>query len=331
MWWLGAWVAEVTGLIELRGWPAGTRLILRKERPHPGAQRRITDADGLRSTGFLTNTASGGPGRQLADLELRHRRHGRVEDPGYEPKRMRLHILATRTARAHRTPALPAHRLGVARPCAAGGGSLGPSEAGCARRRTPGCATCPSTTPTRTGSGSRSPHWPRTCWPGAHGSRCPPPSRFGNTRDGEVPTDTGVLRPVEGSGPECHRGCPSDRRAARGPLGSRRRGWRESGERSDRTAATLWPLPCRVWLLMMFASQKSESGRPTVPASGRHSIIVRGHRRRPAPSAARGISVHQYGSLITSESSRHGRQGCGLRELVRRVGVEPTTRWLGVA
>ena len=58
----------------------GTRLILRKERPHPGAQLRITDADGLRVTGFLTNTAHGGPGRQLADLELRHRRHARVED-----------------------------------------------------------------------------------------------------------------------------------------------------------------------------------------------------------------------------------------------------------
>ena len=61
-------------------WPAGTRLILRKERPHPGAQLRITDADGLRVTGFLTNTALGGPDRQLADLELRHRRHARVED-----------------------------------------------------------------------------------------------------------------------------------------------------------------------------------------------------------------------------------------------------------
>jgi hypothetical protein len=76
----GAWVAEATGLIELRGWPAGTRLILRKERPHPGAQLRITDDDGLRITGFLTNTAHGGAGRQLADLELRHRRHARVED-----------------------------------------------------------------------------------------------------------------------------------------------------------------------------------------------------------------------------------------------------------
>ena len=76
----GAWVAEATGLVDLTGWPAGTRLILRKERPHPGAQLRTTDADGMRITGFLTNTGHGGPGRQLADLELRHRRHARVED-----------------------------------------------------------------------------------------------------------------------------------------------------------------------------------------------------------------------------------------------------------
>jgi len=76
----GAWVAEATGLVPLPGWPPGTRLILRRERPHPGAQLRTTDADGMRITGFLTNTAPGGPGRQLADLELRHRRHARVED-----------------------------------------------------------------------------------------------------------------------------------------------------------------------------------------------------------------------------------------------------------
>jgi hypothetical protein len=76
----GAWVAEATGLVDLSAWPPGTRLILRKERPHPGAQLRITDADGNRVTGFLTNTAHGGPARQLADLELRHRRHARVED-----------------------------------------------------------------------------------------------------------------------------------------------------------------------------------------------------------------------------------------------------------
>ena len=65
----GAWVAEATGCVDLSGWPPGTRLILRKERPHPGAQLRTTDADGLRVTGFHTNTPPGGPGRQLADLE----------------------------------------------------------------------------------------------------------------------------------------------------------------------------------------------------------------------------------------------------------------------
>jgi Transposase DDE domain group 1 len=76
----GAWIAEATKLVDMSSWPAGTRLILRKERPHPGAQLRITDADGLRVTGFLTNSTVGGPGHQLADLELRHRRHARVED-----------------------------------------------------------------------------------------------------------------------------------------------------------------------------------------------------------------------------------------------------------
>lgn len=70
------WKKTLTGLVDLSAWPAGTRLVVRKERPHPGAQLRITDLDGHRITGFLTNT----PGRQLADLELRHRRHARVED-----------------------------------------------------------------------------------------------------------------------------------------------------------------------------------------------------------------------------------------------------------
>ncbi len=72
----GAWVAELTGLLDLTGWPKSMRVIARKERPHPGAQLRITDADGLRVTAFATNTARG----QLADLELRHRRRARAED-----------------------------------------------------------------------------------------------------------------------------------------------------------------------------------------------------------------------------------------------------------
>jgi hypothetical protein len=76
----GAWVAEATSLVDLSRWPAGTRLILRKERPHPGAQLRFTDADGLRVTALLTDTAGGVVPGQLAGLELRHRQHARVED-----------------------------------------------------------------------------------------------------------------------------------------------------------------------------------------------------------------------------------------------------------
>ena len=34
----------------------------------------------FQQTAFATNTAPGGPGRQLADLELRHRRRARAED-----------------------------------------------------------------------------------------------------------------------------------------------------------------------------------------------------------------------------------------------------------
>ena len=72
----GAWVADITGLLELDGWPAGMRVIVRKERPHPGAQLRFTGIDGHRFTAFATDTKEG----QLADLELRHRRRARCED-----------------------------------------------------------------------------------------------------------------------------------------------------------------------------------------------------------------------------------------------------------
>jgi len=52
------------------------RVIVRKERPHPGAQLRFDDVDGMRITAFVTNTRRG----QLPDLELRHRRRARCED-----------------------------------------------------------------------------------------------------------------------------------------------------------------------------------------------------------------------------------------------------------
>ena len=72
----GAWVADITGLLDLDSWPAGMRVIVRKERPHPGAQLRLTDVDGHRFTCFATDAKKG----QLAVLELRHRRRARCED-----------------------------------------------------------------------------------------------------------------------------------------------------------------------------------------------------------------------------------------------------------
>jgi hypothetical protein len=76
----GAWVLEVTGLLTLTSRPKGMRSSCARNAPTPGAQLRIADADGNRITAFATNTAPGGPGRQLADLELRHRRRARAED-----------------------------------------------------------------------------------------------------------------------------------------------------------------------------------------------------------------------------------------------------------
>jgi hypothetical protein len=72
----GAWIADITGMLDLSGWPAGMRVIVRRERPHPGAQLRFTDLDGHRFTAFATDAKHG----QLADLELRHRRRARCED-----------------------------------------------------------------------------------------------------------------------------------------------------------------------------------------------------------------------------------------------------------
>lgn len=73
----GGDVAEITALMDLSGWPTGMRLIVRRERPHPGAQLSLfEETDGYRYQVVATNTAAG----QLAFLEARHRAHARVED-----------------------------------------------------------------------------------------------------------------------------------------------------------------------------------------------------------------------------------------------------------
>lgn len=86
----GAQVAELTGWMPApvtqnrasrpgpKDWPAGMRVIARRERPHPGAQLRLTDYNGWRITCFATNTR--GPGWTLAALEVRHRQRARCED-----------------------------------------------------------------------------------------------------------------------------------------------------------------------------------------------------------------------------------------------------------
>lgn len=72
----GAWVAEITHLLDLTDYPNGMRVIARKERPHPGAQLALTDVDGHRVTCFATND----PRSDLPTLETRHRLRARCED-----------------------------------------------------------------------------------------------------------------------------------------------------------------------------------------------------------------------------------------------------------
>ena len=73
-------VAELTGLLPapmFGDYPAGMRIIVRRERPHPGAQLDlIEERDGWRYTCFATDTPAG----QHAWLDARHRSHARVED-----------------------------------------------------------------------------------------------------------------------------------------------------------------------------------------------------------------------------------------------------------
>jgi Transposase DDE domain group 1 len=69
-------VAEITHLLDLDGWPAGSRVIVRRERPHPGAQLSFTDHDGHRFQAILTDQTDD----HIAVIERRHRARARVED-----------------------------------------------------------------------------------------------------------------------------------------------------------------------------------------------------------------------------------------------------------
>ncbi len=70
----GAWVAELA--LDSSSWPPGTRVICRRERPHPGAQLSFSDEDGYRFQVFLTNQQR----RRIARLEQLHRQRASAED-----------------------------------------------------------------------------------------------------------------------------------------------------------------------------------------------------------------------------------------------------------
>ena len=69
-------VCELTDRVDLSAWPEGSRLIARRERPHPGAQLSFTDLDGHRFQCFITDQTD----EDIATLEATHRQHAQVED-----------------------------------------------------------------------------------------------------------------------------------------------------------------------------------------------------------------------------------------------------------
>ena len=69
-------VAEITDLLDLSSWPTGSRVLIRRERAHPGAQLNFTDVDGHRFQAILTDQTSS----DIAVLEQGHRARARVED-----------------------------------------------------------------------------------------------------------------------------------------------------------------------------------------------------------------------------------------------------------
>jgi hypothetical protein len=71
----GAWVSEITDRLDLAGWPEGCRVIVRRERPHPGAQLSFSDHDGHRFLATLTDL----PGDPV-ELERTHRARANCED-----------------------------------------------------------------------------------------------------------------------------------------------------------------------------------------------------------------------------------------------------------
>jgi Transposase DDE domain group 1 len=73
----GAQIVEITHVerLDLTPWPEGSRVIIRRERPHPGAQLKFTDADGHRFQATLTDLTG-----DAVEIERLHRGRGDAEN-----------------------------------------------------------------------------------------------------------------------------------------------------------------------------------------------------------------------------------------------------------
>jgi DDE family transposase len=69
-------VCEITDAVDLSGWPKASRLIARATKLKEGDQQSFADHDGYRLAVFLTDQ----PDDDIAQLDLTHRGHARVED-----------------------------------------------------------------------------------------------------------------------------------------------------------------------------------------------------------------------------------------------------------
>ena len=82
-------VAELTGLLDLTRWPAGTRILVRDEPLHPRYRKRATDREkhlGRRYQLIALNATAG----QLSWLDARHRSHVHVENDVKQAKALGL-------------------------------------------------------------------------------------------------------------------------------------------------------------------------------------------------------------------------------------------------
>ena len=70
-------IAEITTSLDLSGWPAGSRVIVRRERAHPGAQLSFTDHDGHRFQAVLTDQPD--PDIQILERRQRERAHAETQ------------------------------------------------------------------------------------------------------------------------------------------------------------------------------------------------------------------------------------------------------------